>query len=613
VSLFERFRRDGPLRTWPRLNRFQAFLLVSAAIIAIAVVSLGLAVGQFFEHYIIAHEQDHMATEVRAEARQHLTAGDFRTPHSRSGGDVFQALLETLPGVSRIVAFDRTGRVVGATDLGRSGSTIPEDDHVVRALAGNVVAVVEATTPPVMKTYIPLTLPGSSALVGVIETSKDFGQGALGIRRMRRLIMSVAGAMGLFLYVTLGFVVWKASVAERKAISRLEVQNRELTLIHYFTRSLLASLDPGRLAKDIVGRVGVGLDLRRAALCRVHEGRDLSLLADWSPDGVADSVPRSGEAVGEALETRRPAIMGTTVAVPLFMPSNVAGATTYLFMAVFKRPQTAMPLLLDIMLDEASLSLANAGLFTAIRDAHERLAAILAGIADRMVILDRNMCLVWMNEGAKEAYGPAGSPPGPPCFEVLGERARCEECPAVRAFHSGRLERGMRTERLAGGEVRHLDLVTTPLFDAAGAVHQVLEVARDITELVQLEERLKNSHAALLAKTEELEAANQALGQAQAQLVEKERLAAAGQVVVGLHHSILNPLAGILGALQVLKQEELPPSKRAEAFSQAEAEIHKIEQVVRGLSAIRRVAGTPYIGTATMLDLERSCQEDERA
>jgi len=64
---------------------------------------------------------------------------------------------------------------------------------------------------------------------------------------------------------------------------------------------------------------------------------------------------------------------------------------------------------------------------------------------------------------------------------------------------------------------------------------------------------LERSHADLLAKTEELERANRGLHEAQAHLVEKERLTAVGQVVVGLHHAILIPLAGVLGTLQVLK------------------------------------------------------------
>lgn len=205
-----------------------------------------------------------------------------------------------------------------------------------------------------------------------------------------------------------------------------------------------------------------------------------------------------------------------------------------------------------------------------------------------------------------------------PCFQILGgESEPCQGCSAARTFLSGKVERGMRIQRLPGGEVRYLDLVTAPLRDGLGHVHQVLEVARDITELVEMQERLKQSaawleesHAALLTKTEELEQANQALREAQTQLVEKERLAAVGQVVAGLHHEILNPLTGILGALQVIKQEGIVQPKKSEAIAEAESEIRKIERLIRQLGALRRTTGSPYVGDTTMLDLELSCGEE---
>lgn len=109
-----------------------------------------------------------------------------------------------------------------------------------------------------------------------------------------------------------------------------------------------------------------------------------------------------------------------------------------------------------------------------------------------------------------------------------------------------------------------------------------------------------------------LEQANEALQEAQAQLVEQERLAAAGQVVVGLHHAILNPLTGVLGALRLQREADISPRERAEALAEAETEVHRIEQLVRRLPTLRRATGTPYVGGTTMLDLERDTAEEEQ-
>jgi hypothetical protein len=123
--------------------------------------------------------------------------------------------------------------------------------------------------------------------------------------------------------------------------------------------------------------------------------------------------------------------------------------------------------------------------------------------------------------------------------------------------------------------------------------------------------RLAEAHTTLLTRTEELERANAALREAQARLVEKERLAAVGEVVVELHRGVLSPLTGILGALQVLKQEGITPEK-AEALAQAEAEVRQIEGIVLRLSALRRVTAAAYVGDTTMLDLQRSTAEEEQ-
>ena len=235
---------------------------------------------------------------------------------------------------------------------------------------------------------------------------------------------------------------------------------------------------------------------------------------------------------------------------------------------------------------------------TAIREAHERLAAILAGVADQMVIVDRRMRVVWMNAAAADAMGEGAI--GRPCFELIGSPGEaCEGCPAIRTLLSGTVERGVRARAGPGGKMTYLDLITAPLRDASGAVHQVLEVSRDITELVEMEERLKQS--------------NQALLDTQAQLVEKERLAAVGQVVVGLHHAILNPLTGILGALHVLKQTPSETPEQTRAIAEAEAEVRKIERLVRHLSDLRGTPMTPYVGGTTMLDLDRPSDDDESA
>ena len=584
-----------------RFGRFHLFLLVSATLVGVVVVIAGLLVGRFFERYVLAQEEAQTAEIVQNQARQHLTRRDLETVGSAKAEN-FQAFLEGLPGVFRIKAFDRVGRIVWSNEPRLIGQIFPDNPYLIAALRGTVTTVLEAPERAehvyeqdrghIAEAYVPIVLAGDPQPIGVVETYKDTTGVVRDIRRTQRTIWAVGGGMGLLLWAALAAVVWKASVNEYRAIRRLAEQNHELTLLQRFTQGVLRPVDLTQLAATVVESAGTGLHLAEANLYRIDPGGAPALLARWPSDATPKALP--GPLAAQAVESRSRVVSGRIVAIPTFTQNGAPHLFIGRVDSEAADPGAATWRTLEIMLQEASIALANVELFTEIREAHERLAAILAGVADRMMIVDREMRVVWMNPAAAAA---AGGSTGQTCFEIMGTTAEgCVACPAVRTFQSGRVERGVRAQTCAGASTKYLDLITAPLRDASGNVHQVLEVARDVTELVEMEERLKATNQALLA--------------AQAQLVEKERLAAVGQLVVGLHHSILNPLTGILGALQVLKQMPASVPEQARAIAAAEDEVRKIERLVRRLPEIQRTEETPYLGRTTMLDLEHSCGDE---
>lgn len=587
-----------------RLTRFQGFCLVSAALIVAVVVATGLAVGNFFERHVLAEAEIQTVEMAQNQARQHLTPKSFDAPVSAAAAEAFVQFLEGLPGVFRVKVFDSSGRIVWSNEPRLIGQRFPDNSSLQRALAGRVTTVLgaphrsehvfERTRSYIAEVYVPIAFAGSPAVMGVVEAYKDMSAVVLAIRQTQQRIWLVTGAAGLFLYLSLTLVVWRASASERRAIALLERRNRELVLLQGFTRSVLSPLDLGQIATSVVRSAGEGLGLSRAALYGLDAGGAPVVLAAWPADVAAPPPPP--ELTREALETRRGTVRDGILISPLFTPSG----TGYLFVGglspALAGAGTAGLRTLEIMLDEAAIALANVQIVIEIREANERLGAILSGIADQMVIVGRDLQTVWVNAAAAAA---GEREVGRLCYEAMGVAPEvCESCPAVRSMHSGAVERGVRAQKLPDGRTRYLDLVTAPLRDATGQVYQVLEVARDVTELVEMENRLKET--------------NRALRDTQAELVEKERLAAVGEVVVGLHHAILNPLTGVLGALQVLKDPEIATPERTRAVADAEAEIRKIERLIRRLPDLRRAGGTPYVGKTTMLDLER-CDEDEDA
>jgi PAS domain S-box-containing protein len=582
-----------------RFGRFHGFLLLSGVLIAAVVVTAGVVAGVFFKHYVLMREEALTAEFVQRQARQHLTAQDFGQDASGAPARQknFETFMDELPGVFRLKVFDRAGHIVWSNEPRLIGMTYPDDIVLQNALRGRVTTVLgkpaglehvfERKHRYIAEAYVPISLAGPAGAVGVVETYRDMTRTMVEIRQSQDLIWAVAGAMGLILYGALGLLAWTSSAGERRAISHLEEQNRELSLLQGFARSVLRPLEREQVAASIVENAAGELGLSRTGLYQVGPDQDLSLLAPWP----ADSPPPAPSAglVGEALAARVPVLRIGTVAVALFTPKG----SPHLFVGEWPPsapdPGRAASRVLEIMFQEASIALGNAELFTEIREAHERLAAVMAGTIDRMVILDRQMRVVWTNPAAAELSG--GNAVGLACFELMGGAPEmCAGCPAARAFQSGAVERGVREITRPGGGTQYLDLIAAPLRDGSGQVYEVLEVARDVTELVEMEARLKQI--------------NQSLVDAQARLVEQERLVVVGQLVVGLHHAILNPLSGILGILQVVKAEMAGRPEQSKAIQEAEAQIRKIERLVRALPDLRRADGTPYVGQLTMLDLE---------
>jgi K+-sensing histidine kinase KdpD len=216
----------------PRLGWLQGFLFASAALISAVVIVSGLTVGWFFEHHVRAHEEEHAVNVVRSQARQHLAPADFDLPRWSGTRKVFEAFSQELPGIFRIKVYDRTGRLVWSDEPRLIGKTFPDDHALANALRGNVGTVLQAPEGPahiyeksrgyVAEAYVPVTFPQTSVVVGVIETYRDVTQVVLEIRRTQRLIWGAAGGTGLFLYIALALIVWKASVKEQRAIVEKE-------------------------------------------------------------------------------------------------------------------------------------------------------------------------------------------------------------------------------------------------------------------------------------------------------------------------------------------------------------------------------------------------------
>ncbi len=139
-----------------------------------------------------------------------------------------------------------------------------------------------------------------------------------------------------------------------------------------------------------------------------------------------------------------------------------------------------------------------------------------------ITVIDRDFRIVRANEKFRQTFGEAR---GNYCYRAYkGRETPCPECPAAMTFADGKervtTQRGISHD----GKETHYVVTTAPLSRGPGDVAHVIEISADITRVKQLEK-------------EKLEA---------------ERLAAVGQTVAGLAHTIKNLLMGLEGGMYIV-------------------------------------------------------------
>ena len=124
-----------------------------------------------------------------------------------------------------------------------------------------------------------------------------------------------------------------------------------------------------------------------------------------------------------------------------------------------------------------------------------------------------------------------------------------------------------------------------------------LENERLIFELTATNEALQN-------KVQELEHVNELLSQTQEDLVKVERLAAIGEVVVSINHTINNSISGIKAAVRFVRNAGELDEECAGALDKVDTECREVEAVVARLKSLRQAAPEEYVDGIKMIGLK---------
>lgn len=139
--------------------------------------------------------------------------------------------------------------------------------------------------------------------------------------------------------------------------------------------------------------------------------------------------------------------------------------------------------------------------------------------------------------------------------------------------------------------VRPLKAMVGRVEDLAASRYQPGQLALvGDNEIGRLEEAFERMAAQILSSHKRLEENLQSLQQAQAGLVQSEKMASVGRLAAGLAHELGNPLGSLMGFVHLLKRSDLNEADRLDYLGRMNGELLRIDTIIRTLLDFARPA-----------------------
>ena len=205
-----------------------------------------------------------------------------------------------------------------------------------------------------------------------------------------------------------------------------------------------------------------------------------------------------------------------------------------------------------------------------IRQAAREWKETFDSITDMISIQDRDFRIVRVNKAMAELFGMnprdvigkrcyelAGNRNGGNCYEILDTGGEAiAVCPHEVALTGEKVRAAEIYDSSLG---MYLEVSTSPMLDDDGEVTGSVRVMRDITERKKMQERL----------------------------ILTDRLASIGELASGIAHEMNNPLTGVVGFSEMLKERDLPEEAREEVEI-IHREARRTAEIVKNLLTFAR-------------------------
>lgn len=282
------------------------FAILSFVAIALITAALSFTVTSSLRDDMLEREWANTADYIRTSTRRHLTLGDFTRPGADRARQHFEALYEqavAMPEIIRVKLYDADMRVVWSDESRLIGQQFRDNPHLARALTGHTVVNLEGGERKpenryegnefsrLVEVYVPVMFPASSRVVGVVETYKAPAQVFASIQKAQLIVVGASVAGGVLLYLSLFWIVGRASRRIDEQRQSLENHGRELARTNEELVMVQGQLlEAERLAAigEVVTAVAHGI---RNPLANIRAAAQVAGLAAH-PAGARDATPR---------------------------------------------------------------------------------------------------------------------------------------------------------------------------------------------------------------------------------------------------------------------------------------------------------------------------------
>ena len=220
------------------------------------------------------------------------------------------------------------------------------------------------------------------------------------------------------------------------------------------------------------------------------------------------------------------------------------------------------------------------------------LERLIDSTVDGIVAADIRGHVIVFNQGAERAYGYSAD-------EVIGKvpvwklypeglaRTIMAQLRAPEHGGPGRLEPTRREILTKDGEVVPVSLTASIIYEDGREVASV-GILSDLRERLKIEQRL---------------------AQAQEKLLVSEKQALIAELAGTTAHELNQPLTSVMGYAELLKKRLGPEDPQARAVDIILREAERMAEIVRKIGKITRYETKAYVGSTTILDLDKSTTE----